>query len=121
MQVQVVCIVNLFESMTRGGPVLYKSGLKTMPLWLDILGNTEPLLKPRHNMFLSAVQPQKMAKTLEFRIKVEEGLYYPYSENKGADQLSGYCEAELRLCFRLCKIRFSQNEAQFISVYMGLG
>ena len=32
-----------------------------------------------------------------------EGLYYPYSENKGADQLRGYGEADLRLCFRICK------------------
>ena len=32
-----------------------------------------------------------------------EGLYYPCSENKGADQLCGYCEADLRLCFRICK------------------
>ena len=29
--------------------------------------------------------------------------FYPYSENKGADQLCGYCEADLRLCFRICK------------------
>ena len=36
-----------------------------------------------------AVQPQKMASGLKFRIKVVEGLYYPYSENKGADQLRG--------------------------------
>ena len=28
----------------------------------------------------------------------------PYiSENKGADQLRGYREADLRLCFRICK------------------
>ena len=32
-----------------------------------------------------------------------EGLYYPYSENKGADQLRGYRKADLRLCFRICK------------------
>ena len=30
-------------------------------------------------------------------------MYYPCSENKGADQLRGYCEADLRLYFRLCK------------------
>ena len=30
-------------------------------------------------------------------------LYYPYSENKGADQLRGHREADLRLCFRICK------------------
>ena len=44
-----------------------------------------------------------MARGLKFRILVEEGLYYPYSENKGADQLRGYREADLRLCFRVCK------------------
>ena len=32
-----------------------------------------------------------------------EGLHYPYSENKGADQLRGYREADLRLYFRICK------------------
>ena len=26
------------------------------------------------------------------------------SENKGADQLRGYREADLRLCFRICKL-----------------
>ena len=30
-----------------------------------------------------------------------EGLYYLCSENKGADQLRGYREADLRLCFRI--------------------
>ena len=41
-----------------------------------------------------------------------EGLYYPYSENKGADQLRGYREADLRLCFRICKKkRFSHDAA----------
>ena len=33
-------------------------------------------------------------------------LYYTCSENKGADQLHSYCEANLRLCFRLCKLLF---------------
>ena len=31
-------------------------------------------------------------------------MYYPCSENKGADQLRGYREADLRLCFRICKM-----------------
>ena len=44
-----------------------------------------------------------MARALKFRIKVEEGLYYPYGENKGADQLCNYCAADLPLCFRTCK------------------
>ena len=50
-----------------------------------------------------AVQPQKIARGLQFRIWEVEGLYYPCSENKGADQLRGYREADLRLCFRICK------------------
>ena len=28
-------------------------------------------------------------------------MNYPFSENKGADQLRGYREADLRLCFRI--------------------
>ena len=50
-----------------------------------------------------AVKLQKMARGLKFRIKIEEGSYYLCSENKGADQLRGYREADLRLCFRICK------------------
>ena len=40
------------------------------------------------------VDLQKIARGLKFRISIEEELYYPCSENKGAD---------LRLCFRICK------------------
>ena len=50
-----------------------------------------------------AVQPQKMARGLKFQISEVERLYYPCGENKGADQLRGYSEADLRLCFRICK------------------
>ena len=50
------------------------------------------------------VQSQKMARTLKFRIYKVEELYYPCSENKGADQLRGYREADLRLCFRICRL-----------------
>ena len=44
-----------------------------------------------------AVQSQKMARGLKFPIYVVERLYYQYSENKGADQLRGYREADLHL------------------------
>ena len=44
---------------------------------------------------------QKQARNLKFRILEEEKLYYPCSENKGTDQLHSYCEADLRLCFRI--------------------
>ena len=47
-----------------------------------------------------AVQLQKIARGLKFRISKVVGLYYLCSENKGTDQLRG---ADLRLCFRICK------------------
>ena len=51
-----------------------------------------------------AVEAQKMARGLKFRIQEEEGLNFPSSENKGADQLRGYHEADLHLCFRICRL-----------------
>ena len=50
-----------------------------------------------------AVQQQKMSRGLTFRIQKAEGLYYLGSENKGADQLCSYREADMRLSFRICK------------------
>ena len=39
------------------------------------------------------------------------------SENKGADQLRGYREADLRLCFRICKKPvFSRRGSFFIQL-----
>ena len=51
-----------------------------------------------------AVKAQKQARSLKFRIQILEEMYYPCSENKGADQLRGYREADLRLCFCLCRL-----------------
>ena len=51
-----------------------------------------------------AVQSQKQARSLKFQIQEEKDLYYPCGENKGADQLGSYCEADLRLCFRICRL-----------------
>ena len=31
-------------------------------------------------------------------------MYYPCTENKGADQLRGYCDADLCFCFRICSL-----------------
>ena len=31
-------------------------------------------------------------------------MYFLISENKGADQLRGYRKADLRLCFRICRL-----------------
>ena len=38
-------------------------------------------------------------------------MYFPYSENKGADQLRGYREADLRFVFAYAKVWFSHDEA----------
>ena len=46
-----------------------------------------------------AVQSQKMVLILK-----GEELYYPCSENKGADQLRSYCEVGLHLCFSVCRL-----------------
>ena len=51
-----------------------------------------------------AVQLQQMDRGLKFWIKKVEELYYLCNENKGADQLHGYREADLRLCFLICKM-----------------
>ena len=62
---------------------------------------------PTRSDTIRAVQPQEMVRGLKFRIYEEEGLYYPSSENKGADR-----EADLRLCFRICRNPgFSHTEA----------
>ena len=56
-----------------------------------------------------AVQLLEMARGSKFCIKEVEVLYYPSSENKGADQLCGYRTTDLRLCFCICKtLVFSQ-------------
>ena len=49
-------------------------------------------------------ESQKRARVLNFRIYLEEELYCRSSENKGADQLRSYCQADLRLCFRLGRL-----------------
>ena len=77
-------------------------GKKTM--WFPIRSDTN---RP--------VQTQKRATSLKFRIYVEEELYYPSSENKGADQLRGYREADLRLCFRICKLLVFPRGGSFVA------
>ena len=51
---------------------------------------------------------RKWLEALNFVFRKERGLYYPCSENKGADQLRG---SDLRLCFAYAKIRFSHVAA----------
>ena len=42
-------------------------------------------------------------------------MYYPCSENKDADQLRGYREADLRLCFRPCKLLVFSRTGSILS------
>ena len=55
-----------------------------------------------------------------FVFREVEGLYYPSSENKGADQLRSNREADLRLCFRICRLLvFSwrgSNEGEILAI-----
>ena len=52
-----------------------------------------------------AVQAQKMAIDLNGILdKKIEALYNLCSENKGADQLCSYCQADLCLCIRTCRL-----------------
>ena len=43
------------------------------------------------------------SKRIEILDLGRRGIALPASENKGADQLRGYREADLRLCFLICK------------------
>ena len=49
------------------------------------------------------IHPRKTARIIKFWLFVEEKMYYLSSENKGADQLHSYYEADLCLCFCLGK------------------
>ena len=42
-------------------------------------------------------------------------MYYPSSENKGADQLRGHREADLRLCFRICKTLVFSRSGSYVN------
>ena len=53
-----------------------------------------------------------MARGVKFRILEVEGLYYPCSENKGAD----YREADLRLFVAYAKVRFSHDAAHLAMI-----
>ena len=67
-----------------------------------------------------AVQLQKMARGLKFRILNVEGLYYLCSENNGADQLRGYYFTMKLICilvFTYAKCWFSHDAAQMFLIF----
>ena len=64
-----------------------------------------------------AVQLLEMARGSKFCIKEVEVLYFPSSENKGADQLGGYREADRGNCvlvFAYAKRWFSHDAAHLL-------
>ena len=63
---------------------------------------------PTRSDINGSVQSQKMVKSLKYRI----------GETKGADQLRSYCESDLRLCFRLCKIPVFSRCGSYYNVRM---
>ena len=65
-----------------------------------------------------AVQPEKKARGLKFRINKVEGLFYLCSQNKGADQLHGYRAADLHLCFRICKKQVFSRHGTYTTNYL---
>ena len=77
------------------------------------------------------VPVQKMTRGLKCAIQKVEGLYYPFSEIQGADQLRGNREADLRVTAKLIcvfvfaytKILFSYDVAHILSLlqYLDLG
>ena len=79
--------------LTSAVSVLHMSSIATGP----VLGFPT---RPDTNQ---AVQPRNMDRDLQFLILEVEGLYYLCSRNKDANQLPSYSEADLCLCFRICK------------------
>ena len=71
-------------------------------LWASLWENRSSGLPTRSDTNRAA-HVQKMVRSLKFWIQKVEGLYYPCSENKGADQLRGHRAADLCLCFRINK------------------
>ena len=102
-----LCLFYVFAHTTIyfGIRVYYKTMKYTGALWEN-----------RSSVFLTwsdtnqAVQLQKMVRGLKFRIKVVEGLYYPCSENKGADQLRAFV-------FAYAKSRFSHDAAHAVLLF----
>ena len=98
------CVQMLYIILTA--PLLFTHMSRVMrkpAFWFPTWSNTNRV-----------VQLQKMARSLKFRIWKVEGLYYLCNENKGTDQLRGYREADLRLCFRICKTFVFHDTAHMV-------
>ena len=54
-----------------------------------------------------------MTRGLIYRNQEEEVFYYQCNENKGTDQLRSYREADLRLCFGICKTTAHSQQGSY--------
>ena len=93
----------------RGGSFVLISQLCLLSLDNQCLNMRPHMIKPtmwfpNRSYTNQTVQSQKMARDMKFRIYEEEEVYYLCRENKGADQLHSYREADLRLCFCICRL-----------------
>ena len=79
-------------------------GQQITSTYLSRLVGKQTMWFPNRSNTNRPVQAQKQARSLKFWIYKVEELYYPCSKNKDADQLRSYYEADLRLCFRLCRL-----------------
>ena len=66
--------------------------------------------------YTQPVQLQKVARSIKFWMKKEEGLYYPCSENKGMDQLRGYAKLVCTFVFAYTKYWFSHDTAHIMLI-----
>ena len=65
----------------------------------------EPVHEKTNNLGSDQVQYKlKITRSLKFRMKEIEGLYFPSRKNKGTDQLRGHRKAGLCLYFRICRL-----------------
>ena len=62
------------------------------------------------------VQSQKQARSLKFCIEVEEGLYYPCSENKGADQVCDFVFANAGRWFSHAAAQYRDSILDLIAI-----
>ena len=103
MIIKIVCLRNKYHSLEPIEPRREKTSLSGFPTRSDTNW---------------AVQQQKEIWNQGI---IQKGLYYICSENKGADQLCGYREADLRICFRVyAKSRSAHDAVQNSTVSCGL-
>ena len=89
--------VKIFSKL---GPSLLSCNCATSVMTLSDARENRQFGFPTRSDINQPLQSQEQAR----RYKKEKELHYPCSENKGTDQLRSYCETDLRLCFRICRL-----------------